>query len=311
MDPLISVIVPVYKVEDYLDRCLNSVVSQTYENLEIILVDDGSPDSCPQMCDEWRRKDTRIKVIHKENGGLSSARNAGLRIACGSCIHFLDSDDWIEHDMYEHMIGLFERYPEADMVKCDAKIVSNEREFDIKDKEVIEIFNKEKMFNYFFRINGEKSNTGVWDKLIKRQILEGFLFVDTLNEDVEASLEFYLRSNCMIVTNRIYYHYYINKTGISRSSFSLKDLDYLSVWDRVVERTKHELPEYYDYAVLYRKRANFTMLTKMRLRGFDKTDKQLRMIYNELKNQARKDYLILMKSKLPISRKVLLTLECI
>ena len=95
---LISVIVPVYKVEKYLDKCVQSIVDQTYRNLEIILVDDGSPDNCPAMCDAWAEKDDRIRVIHKENGGLSDARNAGMAIATGEYIGFVDSDDWIFDD---------------------------------------------------------------------------------------------------------------------------------------------------------------------------------------------------------------------
>lgn len=97
---LISVIVPVFKVDPYLDRCVESIVNQTYRNLEIILVDDGSPDSCGAMCDAWAEKDRRIKVIHKKNGGLSDARNAGLDIATGTLIGFVDSDDFIRSDMY-------------------------------------------------------------------------------------------------------------------------------------------------------------------------------------------------------------------
>jgi len=96
MNQLISVIVPVYIVEPYLDRCVQSIVNQTYKNLEIILVDDGSPDNSPAMCDAWAEKDSRIRVIHKENGGVSSARNAGLDMATGSYITFVDADDWLE-----------------------------------------------------------------------------------------------------------------------------------------------------------------------------------------------------------------------
>ncbi|MBQ6857596.1 MAG: glycosyltransferase, partial [Lachnospiraceae bacterium] len=107
---LISIIVPVYKVEMYLDRCVRSLVEQSYTNLEIILVDDGSPDNCGIMCDRWTEKDRRIKVIHKKNGGLSDARNAGLRIAAGEYIAFVDSDDWIEPEMYGHMLGLMGKY---------------------------------------------------------------------------------------------------------------------------------------------------------------------------------------------------------
>ena len=105
MNDLVSVIVPVYNVEQYLDRCVESIINQTYENLEIILVDDGSPDNCPQMCDEWAKKDNRIKVIHKENGGSSTARNAGLDLAKGDYISFIDSDDYIDKCMISELLN--------------------------------------------------------------------------------------------------------------------------------------------------------------------------------------------------------------
>ena len=104
MSDKISVIVPVYNVENYLRRCVDSIINQTYKNLEIILVDDGSPDNCPVICDEYAQKDSRIKVIHKENGGLSSARNCGMDMATGEYIGFVDGDDWIESDMYKFLI---------------------------------------------------------------------------------------------------------------------------------------------------------------------------------------------------------------
>ena len=100
----ISVVIPIYNVEKYIERCIDSVLNQTYMNLEIILVDDGSPDRCGEICDNYAQIDKRIRVIHKENGGLSSARNAGLRIATGDYISFVDSDDWIEPHMYETLL---------------------------------------------------------------------------------------------------------------------------------------------------------------------------------------------------------------
>ncbi len=99
MNELISIIIPVFKVEKYLDRCLESVTAQSYTNLEIILVDDGSPDKCPEMCDLWAKKDSRIKVIHKENDGLANARNSGIEACTGDYVMFIDSDDYIESDM--------------------------------------------------------------------------------------------------------------------------------------------------------------------------------------------------------------------
>lgn len=115
---LISVIVPVYKVEKYLDRCISSILNQTYQNLEVILVNDGSPDNCPQMCDAYAKADERIKVIHKKNGGVSTARNTGLEVANGDYIVFVDSDDYIEQDMYEKMLAKAIEY-DCDVVLCD------------------------------------------------------------------------------------------------------------------------------------------------------------------------------------------------
>ena len=109
MSKLISVIIPIYKVEEFLDKCISSVVNQTYYDLEIILVDDGSPDNCPIMCDKWAERDERIKVIHKVNGGLSDARNAGIQIAKGDFIAFVDSDDWIAPNMYQMMVDAIEK----------------------------------------------------------------------------------------------------------------------------------------------------------------------------------------------------------
>ena len=103
---LISIIVPVYNMEQYMERCVNSIINQTYHNLEIILVDDGSTDHSPAMCDEYALRDGRIKVVHKPNGGLSDARNAGLTVASGNYIGYVDSDDWIEPQMYEKMYAV-------------------------------------------------------------------------------------------------------------------------------------------------------------------------------------------------------------
>ncbi len=113
---LISVIVPVYRVQAYLDRCVQSIVDQTYQNLQIILVDDGSPDDCPALCDAWAEKDSRIRVIHQQNSGAGAARNAGLDAATGDCIAFVDSDDYLDPGMYDHLLELLAR--DVDIAEC-------------------------------------------------------------------------------------------------------------------------------------------------------------------------------------------------
>ena len=125
--PLISVIVPVYKVEDYLNHCLRSITSQTYENIEIILVDDGSPDRCPQICDSWKKRDNRIKVIHQNNSGGGQARNRALDIARGEFIAFVDSDDYIASTMFEFLYNQFK--DDVDIVECGYCITEKDDAF--------------------------------------------------------------------------------------------------------------------------------------------------------------------------------------
>lgn len=125
MQPLLSVIIPVYKVEEYLDECIMSIVNTTHEEIEIILVDDGSPDKCPSLCDNWGGKDDRIKVIHKENGGLSDARNCGIQQSTGKYVWFVDSDDWIGKDAIRNILNNLIKYPNVDMLVSQLVEVKN------------------------------------------------------------------------------------------------------------------------------------------------------------------------------------------
>lgn len=125
MQPLLSVIIPVYKVEEYLDECIGSIVNTTSEEIEIILVDDGSPDNCPSLCDNWGEKDRRIKVIHKENGGLSDARNCGILQSKGKYVWFVDSDDWIGEDAISNILANLQQYPNVDTLVSQLVEVKN------------------------------------------------------------------------------------------------------------------------------------------------------------------------------------------
>lgn len=305
--PEISIIIPVYQVENYLERCVSSILAQTFADFEAILVDDGSKDASGALCDAWAEKDRRIRVIHKENGGLSSARNAGLNVAQGAYVGFVDSDDWIHPEMYGTLYDMLQRHTECDIAECG--FIKTSGKVPQRTREVCQesALDKKGMLDYFFRVHGEASNTGVWKYLIRRSLLSGFSFVEgTLNEDVEASLEFFLRARSMARTNRGLYYYYNNPASITTSRFTKKDLDYLRVWDRILERAKAELPDYAEAAENYRVRANFTMLSKMFLRGYDKSDAFLNQTRKELKSLVRKDYARLWRM-LPLSRKALLT----
>lgn len=143
--PLISVIVPIYKVEEYLNQCIDSIVSQTYRNLEIILVDDGSPDNCPKICDDWAEKDNRIKVLHIQNGGAGKARNTGLSNAQGEWIVFVDGDDYIHFDMIRH---LYEMLDGADLSECCiVNTFSDAASFSVEAEDVV-VCNAEEALGY-------------------------------------------------------------------------------------------------------------------------------------------------------------------
>lgn len=167
----VSVIVPVYRVEPYLDKCVSSIVNQTYKNLEIILVDDGSPDNCPAMCDAWAEKDSRIRVIHQNNQGGGAARNAGLDIASGNLIAFVDSDDYIAPDMYAHLYELMEQG--ADIAECGYVEVVGDNAVFACGYETCSYTVQEAMAEH---IQDRVFRQLIWNKLYRRQVVDGIRF---------------------------------------------------------------------------------------------------------------------------------------
>lgn len=222
----ISVIVPIYMVEKYLNRCIKSIVDQTYKNIEIILVDDGSLDLCPKICDEWAKKDDRIKVIHKENGGLSDARNAGLLVATGDYISFIDSDDWIDQDMYTKMIDLFDAY-DADIVKCAYEKTSKNINTVIQPK--LEVYKLDAIeFQKGLYDGTSKSDIVVWNKIYKKELFDNLKFpVGKIHEDQFLIPKITLKCKNIVCTNQKYYYYYQSDNSIMRSAFNKNRLDAL------------------------------------------------------------------------------------
>lgn len=306
-DDLISVIIPVYNVEQYLDRCVQSVLNQTYRNLEIILVDDGSPDRCPQMCDEYARLDSRIRVIHKENGGQSSARNRGLNVASGNYIGFVDSDDYIASDMYEMLLKCINNY-DADIAMCDYTRKSNTLEKDKTDFETecrnIKLYTAHDIDMLFFRTHGEKSFYSVWNRIYKRDMVKNIYFIENLiNEDVLFTYEIYKKANKIAFLPSKKYMYYKNPQGITRSKLQKKDLALLDIWDEIVRREQN--PENKKLAEINRKRAIFTLYVKRIIHGSnnDISDNILQQWKNEIINYKEE-----IRSVLDWKRKVLLWL---
>lgn len=231
--PLISVIIPVYNVEKYLDRCLESVVNQTYKNLEIILVDDGSTDSSGKKCDKYALNDCRIKVLHKINGGLSDARNAGTAICKGEYITFVDSDDWININLVEHLynnlinagadisIGLFQKTYDGSY--------SEQRQYDIR---IHEYSGKEAVRQmYVF----SSFSVHAWGKLYKKNLFYDICYPKgKVYEDEFTTYKVLWAANKVIVTNEKLYFYYIRNDSLSHERFNENQLDKLMAYDEVL-----------------------------------------------------------------------------
>ena len=227
MDDLkVSVIVPVYKVERYLDRCVGSIVSQTYKNLEIILVDDGSPDQCPEMCDAWGQKDARIKVIHKKNGGLGDARNAGLDAATGDLISFIDSDDWCEPAMFEHMVSTYREH-KTSIVVCDVW-VDWENGWPSEKKcmgGTSPVWNRVETAEAFY---GEGFPAWMCNKIFERSLWNGIRFSAQLYEDIPVMRGFVSSINGVAFTHSAEYHYIQHQNSIVNSGIKKSHLTLLN-----------------------------------------------------------------------------------
>lgn len=223
-EPLISIIVPVYKVEKYIDRCVKSIVNQTYRKLEIILVDDGSPDCCPAMCDAWSAKDSRIQVIHKKNGGLSDARNAGIEVSSGELIGFVDSDDWIAPDMYQRLFEVIKTY-NSDIAACGVEMVWEDGTPSRRlTKTGSCILSREEAMRAIIEESWLKHP--VWYKLYKADIIRDIKFpVGKYHEDVFWSYQVIGRAKSVSVVDNVGYYYWQRSGSIMGEHYSMKRLD--------------------------------------------------------------------------------------
>ena len=235
MNKLITIIVPVYKVEDYLQRCVDSILCQTYGELEIILVDDGSPDRCGEICEEYAKGDPRIKVIHKENGGLSDARNAGIEQASGRYITFLDSDDWVHEEYVERLYGLLNETG-ADVSSCGYLTTGSEQISEDLSAESVYEFTGEEALDQLVAFGDLHAQMIVaWGKLYKTELFDGIRFpYGRIHEDEFTTYKLLYRAGKVAVSTRKLLYYWQREDSIMGSGFKVKNkLDFL---DAQIER---------------------------------------------------------------------------
>lgn len=309
---MISVIVPIYGVEAYIKQCVDSIIAQKYKDLEIILVDDGSKDNCPAICDEYAKIDDRIKVVHKQNGGLVSARQAGLKVATGEYIGFVDGDDWIADDMYQTMADVIEKYS-PDVIASEfiseyetKSVVSDqlfEEGFYDKSRLESEIYPKMLFKGTFYQF-GIFPNC--WTKLFKREILEKNLpKVDTrikMGEDAAFTYACLLDANSFYGIKKGMYHYRILASSMSRGyDAGLESIIFLP-YNRLVDvnnSSTFDMSDQLSYYMIYL--ANFLIRNEAKSKTKDKNFVK-RILNNE---QLKKSADLVDENKLPGHTKVI------
>ncbi len=304
MEPLISIIVPVYNVESYLDQCVRSCISQTHTNLEILLVDDGSTDSSPEICDAWAQKDNRIRVIHQDNAGPTLARNTGQKSATGDYLTFIDADDWIDSTMCEYLLRILLE-EDADISKIQAVHVHDEHMHAPQVSEKLRVYDREEYARRFFKIGSQSIEYYLWNKLYRRSTIDDQTFQGTytVGDDVVDTYRIILKAN-KIVESRLPMYYYRMGSGMTNefkdSYFSLQD-----VWDEVYSIAEEQAPQHLEYVRINQARIIFTILTQLAVSG--KSDlPEYKENKERLLRKLHEDKCLLLNADIAASRKLLI-----
>ena len=286
---LISIIIPVYKVEKYLEKCIESVLKQTYTNLQVILVDDGSPDNCGKICDEYAKKDSRIEVIHKVNGGLSDARNVGIAKAKGKYIGFVDSDDYIKEDMYEILINLIKEY-DADVSICNLYDVIEGKEY---------IRNKENGIKEYNRIDILKEvlldkniQSYAWNKLYKKELFNEIKYpIGKKYEDIGTTFYIFEKCNKVVVTSEPEYYYLKRADSLVNNVTESTVLDYTEIIIQRYLYTQKNIEELRKYNNYYLAKTLITAHNDIELLGSisEKMQEKYKELYNLVYNIMKND----------------------
>lgn len=238
----VSIIIPIYNAERFLDRCLGSILGQTYENIEVIAVNDGSRDGSLAVLNAYAEQDRRIHIVSQENAGVSTARNAGLANASGDFILFVDADDWIEPDMVSSLLRLLEEDPEADIAICNSDAAEHSDEAVLIAEPIVQVLFPEqhrKEFLIHQRLQGM-----LWNKLIRASLFHGLSFDSAVGygEDAQIMWKVLCRCRNIVLTNQVYYHHIIEPTSISNQRFSSKRYSAVRVWQEIEDSARRNYP---------------------------------------------------------------------
>lgn len=242
---LVSIIVPVYKVENYLDLCLKSIERQSYDNLEIILVDDGSPDCCGNICDNYAEQDKRVRVIHKENGGLSSARNAGMKVMSGKYVTFIDSDDYVSPKYVEHLVAAIQK-DDSDLAVSWFKEVGEDEKTraEITGRNIVSYqrLNQKEAFRRLLYQDGIEMSA--WGKLYKTNLINGLEYPEgELYEDIPVTTGYLFRCKSISVIGNVDYFYLQRNSSIQYQKFNKRKMAGIYHIEEMARQVLHRYPD--------------------------------------------------------------------
>lgn len=301
---LISIIVPVYKVEKYLEKCVKSILKQTYTNLEIILVDDGSPDKCGQLCDELAKTDDRIIVFHKENGGLSDARNYGVERANGEYIGFVDSDDYIHECMYEELYKAIKKSGTS-IAECGVtRVYKNTLRPHYEGEDYFLVLGREGYLKEY--LENKRLYGSAWCKLIHRDLAKKIKFpVGKIYEDAFYTLELLKTVDKYTLISGNYYYYYIRENSITTRPFSSKDMDYIEIMNQIEDYTLSNFPIFKEQLLVRLAFAYISIFNQLLEVDNYKIKNEYKVLKNKLKDSWFK---VLVNKKAPKNLKIAIML---
>lgn len=288
---LISIIVPVYNVEQYLEKCVDSIINQKYKNLEIILVDDGATDSSGKLCDELAKIDNRIKVYHKENGGLSDARNYGVERATGDYIGFVDSDDYIDSEMYEELYEAIKK-ENVDVVECNLKIIYPDRVELFTEQKYYNVYTKQEYLEEYLKI--EKIFGSACVRLIKSDIAKKLKFpVGKLYEDTYYAYDLIEKVDRYVIMNNPYYNYLMRENSITNTKFNPRIFDLIEIVEKFRKTTYENYPGLKEAVDCRKMYAYFSVLNSILLEENYRDNEY----YSEILSYFKRNYISLLKNK--------------